>query len=102
MNKQSRLSDKLYQLRTERRIPSQVVAKALGVEPPMYSRMERGTRNIRLEHLRKIAAFYQIDCNELHSLWVADKLADFTQDMADGVLEQAVSIVNKERGIGND
>ena len=99
MNKQSRLSDRLYQLRTERRIPSQDVAKALGVEPPMYSRIERGTRNIKIEHLKKIAEFYQIDCNELHSLWVADKLAEVTQDMPDEVLEeQAVAIVNTERG----
>lgn len=98
MNKQSRLSDRLYQLRTERRIPSQDVAKALGVEPPMYSRIERGTRNIKIEHLKKIAEFYQIDCNELHSLWVADKLAEVTQDMPDEVLEQAVAILNTERG----
>ncbi|MBR8769880.1 helix-turn-helix domain-containing protein [Porphyromonas levii] len=97
MNKQSRLSDRLYQLRTERRIPSQDVAKALGVEPPMYSRMERGTRNIKIEHLQKIAEFYQINCTELHSLWVADKLAEFTQDMPDEVLEQAVAIVSIER-----
>lgn len=98
MNKQSRLSDRLYQLRTERRIPSQDVAKALGVEPPMYSRIERGTRNIKIEHLKKIAEFYQIDCNELHSLWVADKLAEVTQDMPDEVIEQAVAIVTTERG----
>lgn len=100
--REKKLPERLYQLRTERCIPSQDLAKSLGVEPPMYSRMERGTRNIKIEHLQKIAEFYQIDCNELHSLWVADKLCEFTQDLPDEVLEQAISIVNAERGISND
>lgn len=94
--KEKKLPERLYQLRTERRIPSQDLAKALGVEPPMYSRMERGTRNMKMEYLPKIAEFYQIDCNELHALWVADKLSEFTQGMRDEVLEQAISIVLKE------
>lgn len=100
--REKKLPERLYQLRTERRIPSQDLARALGVEPPMYSRMERGTRNVKIEHLQKIAEFYQIDYNELHSPWVADKLSEFTQDMPDEVLEQAALIVNKERGINND
>ena len=41
-----------------------------------------------MEHLQEIAEFNQIDCNEVHSLWVADKLSEFTQDMLDEVLHK--------------
>ena len=40
--KQTRLADKLYMLRVERRISSRELAKVIGVEPPMYSRIEHG------------------------------------------------------------
>lgn len=62
----------------------------------MYSRMERGTRNIKEEHLRKIAEFYHVDCDELHALWVADKFCKLAQGMPHKVLEQAISILNHE------
>lgn len=99
--KEKKLLERLYQLRTERQIPSQDLAKALGVEPPMYSRMERGSRNIKVEHLKKIAEFYQVDCDKLHALWVADKLSEFAQGLPQEVFEQAISILNRERDKDN-
>ena len=87
MIKQTKLSERLYQLRTERRIPSQELAKILGVEPPMYIKIERGTRNVKIEYLQKIADFYQIDYNELHSLWAADKLNEVAQELPNEVFE---------------
>ena len=98
---EKKLLERLYQLRTERQILSQDLAKALGVEPPMYSRMERGSRNIRVEHLKKIAEFYNVDCDELHALWVADKLSEFAQGLPQKVFKQAISILNSERDIDN-
>ena len=95
--REKKLLERLYQLRTERQIPSQDLAKILGVEPPMYSRMERGSRNIKVEHLKKIAEFYHVDCDELHVLWVADKLSEFAQGLPQEVFEQAISILNRER-----
>lgn len=91
--REKKLLGRLYQLRTERHIASLELAKLLGVEPPMYSRMERGTRNIKFEHLQKIAEFYQTDCDELHALWLADKLSELTQDLPDEILEQAILIL---------
>lgn len=99
--KEKKLLERLYQLRTERQIPSQDLAKALGVEPPMYSRMERGSRNIRVEHLKKIAEFYHVDCDELHALWVADKFNEFAQGLPQKVFEQAMSILNHDRSKSN-
>lgn len=58
-----KLSEKLYQLRTERYISFQKLAMLLSVDPPMYSKIERRTRNVKIEHLQKIADFYQIEYN---------------------------------------
>ena len=101
VTREKKLLERLYQLRTERQIPSQDLAKALGVEPPMYSRMERGSRNIKMEHLKKIAEFYHVDCDALHALWVADKLREFAQGLPQEVFEQAISILNRERDKDN-
>ncbi|KXB33689.1 DNA-binding helix-turn-helix protein [Bacteroidales bacterium KA00251] len=99
--REKKLLERLYKLRTERQIPSQELARILGVEPPMYSRMERGSRNIKVEHLKKIAEFYHVDCDELHALWVADKLSEFAQGLPQEVFEQAISILNRERDKDN-
>lgn len=99
--REQKLQERLLQLRTERQIPSQDLAKALGVEPPMYSRMERGSRSIKEEHLRKIADFYQVDCDELHALWIADKFCKLAQGMPHKVLGQAISILNHEWELDN-
>ena len=99
--REKKLLRHLYQLRIERQIPSQDIARTLGVEPSMYSRMERGTRNIRVEHLKKIAEFYQVDCDELHTLWVADQLSEITQGIPQKVFEQAMLILNRDRDKDN-
>ncbi len=99
--REKKLLRHLYQLRIERQIPSQDIARTLGVEPSMYSRMERGTRNIRVEHLKKIAEFYQVDCDELHALWIADQLSEITQGISQKVFEQAMSILNRDRDKDN-
>ncbi len=99
--REKKLLYRLYQLRTERQIPSQDLSKALGRVPPMCSRMERGARNIKMEHLEKIAEFYQVYCDELHTLWVADKLSEFAQGLPQEVFEQAISILNRERDKDN-
>lgn len=92
-----KLSEKLYQLRTERYISSQKLAMLLSVDPPMYSKIERRTRNVKIEHLQKIADFYQIEYNELHSLWAANKLNEVALKLPNEVFEQALTIISHNR-----
>lgn len=96
--KQLNLSQRLFQLRTKRQLPSQELAKVLGVEPPMYSKMEHGTRNVKLCHLQVLADYYNIEFGELYTLWVADKLMTIAENLPDEIFEEAVKVVmsNKE------
>ncbi|MFJ1434507.1 helix-turn-helix domain-containing protein [Capnocytophaga canimorsus] len=102
MIKQTKLSERLYKLRTEKRIPSQDVAKILGVAPPMYSKMERGNRNIKLDYLPILASLYQIECKELQSLWIVDKITELMQMFSKEAVDSALSIVTNERGDDNE
>ena len=91
--KQTRLADKLYILRVERRIYSRELAKVIEVEPPMYSRIEYGSRSVRYYHLQKIADYYKMEASELQTLWMADKLEDVAQGISSDVLEKALEMV---------
>lgn len=50
------------------------IAKALSVDVPMYSRYERGQRQLKEEYIPIIASILNVDCSELRKLWIADKV----------------------------
>ena len=70
------LSDKLYYLRATQRIPQKEIALAIGVDATTYSRIEKGDRKLKGNQLSIIAEKLHVDESELHSLWLADKLAE--------------------------
>lgn len=45
------------------------IAELLGIQQTVYSRYERGTRTIPLEHLVKLAEFYQVSVDDLLEHW---------------------------------
>ena len=92
----NKLADVLYRLRVQKRIQSKDVALAIGLEPPMYSRIERGERRVKQELLDKIAEFYEIDVEELCTLWFADKVHEATCGFPPEIVRKAISIVNKD------
>ena len=85
----NKLADVLYRLRVQKRIQSKDVALAIGLEPPMYSRIERGERRVKQE-------FYEIDVEELCTLWFADKVHEATCGFPLEIVRKAISIVNKD------
>lgn len=74
MDRQSNIASKLYQLRKERGLQQNQLAKIIGVEPPMYSKIEKGNRGIKLEQLTALAVAFKVEPKELHVLWFADKV----------------------------
>ena len=51
---------RLRDLRADRDLAQKQVASYLGIRQTVYSRYERGYQNIPLEHLVKLADFYQV------------------------------------------
>ena len=95
-NKISRLAEKVYQLRVLRRIPAKDVAALIGVEPPLYSRIERGERTLKPEQLDILANFYQIDVEELHALQLADKIQQVADGVSTKITKKAISILKED------
>lgn len=96
MCKSTNLADKLYQLRTIQRISQAQLASAIGVQPSMYNRIERGIRRIKLNQLEILAHILKTDIKHLYSLWLADKFLCEAQEMACDITIAALAIVKTQ------
>ena len=60
---------RLRDLREDHDLKQEEVAKLLGIQQTVNSRYERGARTIPLEHLVKLAEFYQVSVDALLEHW---------------------------------
>lgn len=67
-------AQKLKSLRETHHYVQRQIAALLEIDTPMYSRIERGERFAKEEHIPIIAKYYKINENELRQLWLADKV----------------------------
>lgn len=56
---------RLRDMRTDRDLLQKDIAEILGITQTVYSRYERGAQTIPLEHLIKLADFYQVSTDYL-------------------------------------
>ena len=60
---------RLRDLREDRDLKQTDIAELLGIQQTVYSRYERGHQTITLEHLVKLAEFYQVSVDALLEHW---------------------------------
>lgn len=65
-------SEKIRNLRKESGLLQRDLAKAIGVDVPMYSRYEHGERHPKREQVIKLARQLKTDAGELVALWLAE------------------------------
>jgi transcriptional regulator with XRE-family HTH domain len=65
---------KIKQLREDLQLPQRVVASAIELDTPMYSRIELGKRNAKRTQIPILAKVLKTNENELAALWLADKI----------------------------
>jgi toxin-antitoxin system, antitoxin component, xre family len=87
---------RIKQLREELNVQQRQMADAIGVDAPMYSRIERGIRPFRDEYIEPMAKILKVDENELRSLWTADKIINVTKDESDSVAQRALHLAKSE------
>lgn len=56
---------RLRDMRTDRDLLQKDIAEVLGIAQTVYSRYERGAQTIPLEHLIKLADYYQVSTDYL-------------------------------------
>ena len=88
---------RIKELRESQKLPQRVVADALEITIPLYSRIERGERTLSKSHLPKLAQVLNVEENELLKLYLADQVAlvlDGQSEIINDVLDIAKSGIN--------
>ena len=90
--------NRIKELREEQGLLQRQLAAVLGVDVPMFSKIERGDRRAKREHVVILAQQLNTSEEELLSLWLADKIIDAINDDNE-VCDNALNVVRKKLGL---
>ncbi|MGQ1910982.1 helix-turn-helix domain-containing protein [Marinifilum sp. RC60d5] len=68
------LGKRIRELREERELLQRQLAAELEIDTPMFSKIERGDRKAKREQVVKMAKLFEVDQEELISLWLAGQI----------------------------
>ena len=89
------LGNKIKELRENQGLLQRQLATIIGVDVPVFSKIERGDRRAKREHVVILAQQLNANEEELLSLWLADKIIDaIDNDSKVGL--SALNVVHKE------
>lgn len=86
----SQFGNLIRQKRESRQMLLRHVAAALDVDTALVSKIERGEKKAKREHVLALADILTIDPDELLALWLADQLINLAAD--EPVAERAFTI----------
>jgi transcriptional regulator with XRE-family HTH domain len=75
-----KFTERIRQLRENRKIPQRKMAAALDIDTATYSKIERGERKVKAEQVVVIAKLLEADKDELLTLWLADQVSTIVTD----------------------
>jgi HTH-type transcriptional regulator, competence development regulator len=86
------LGDQLRVLREKNGLLLREAAAKLQVDTGYLSKLERGEKNIRREHIVKLSQIYKAECDDLIKLWLSERVLEVVQDepRAKEVLKMAI------------
>ena len=71
-----KIGKKLRMFREVNGYTQKSIADFLGISQPMYAQIEKGNRNIKLEHLEKLCNLYCVTLHDFHEhgvKWLRDR-----------------------------
>mgnify|MGYP002548152093 FL=1 len=68
--------NRIRELRDKQGVLQRQLAVLLEIDTPMFSKIERGDRRAKCEHVIKLAEYLHQDVKEMLTLWLADKVLD--------------------------
>lgn len=74
------LGKRIKLLREEKGLVQWQLAAVLEIDTPMYSKIERGERKAKREHVLKLAEMLNTNKDELLTLWLADQLFELVKN----------------------
>ena len=91
------LGERIKELRAEHGVLQRQLAALLEIDTPMFSKIERGDRRAKRTQVIQLAEYFNIDKNELLTLWLADKVLDAVDD-EDELKHDAIEVAQKKIG----
>ena len=97
-NNMSQFSEHIRNLREERKIRQREVAACLKADTAFVSKLEKGERQARREQVLLLAELFNVDKEELLSLWLGEKVYDVLKNESGkgGVAKQALKVAEKK------
>lgn len=90
---ENRFGDKIKSLREHQHLYLRQVAAHLEIDTALLSKIEKGVRNLKKEHIPKLAEVLNADKEELLTLYLADQLDEIIKDEPLG--QKAMNIIIK-------
>ena len=90
----NKFGDLIRTKREEQEMLLRHLSAQLDMDTAMLSKIERGEKTARKEHIKQLSKIFNLEYNELISLWLADKIHLIIKDEKNGL--QALEIVEKE------
>ena len=91
------LGERIKELRAEHGVLQRQLAALLEIDTPMFSKIELGDRLAKRTQVIQLAEYFNIDKNELLTLWLADKVLDAVED-EDELKHDAIEVAQKRIG----
>ena len=92
---------KIKELREEKGFVQRQLATVIEVDTPMYSKIERGKRKAKREHVKLIAKKLNVTEKELLTIWLADKVLDVVnneKEIKNEVIKYVQNVIKKNVG----
>ena len=96
----NKFGDLIRYKREEQEMLLRHLSAQLDMDTAMLSKIERGEKTVKREHIETLAKLFKLDCNYLFSLWLADQVFQLVENEKQAL--QALKIAEKELKINNE
>ena len=95
-NKQrmNKFGDLIRSKREEQEMLLRHLSAELDIDTAMLSKIERGEKTAKREHIEPLAKLFKLDYNDLFSLWLADQVFQLVENEEQAL--QALNIAEEE------
>lgn len=90
----NQFGEQIKSLRENNSLLQRQIASCLEIDTPMLSKIERGERHAKREHIAILSSVFKTSYDDLLSLWLADKIYEVVKDEV--VALKAIKVAEKE------
>ncbi|MBI2258638.1 MAG: helix-turn-helix transcriptional regulator [Flavobacteriia bacterium] len=95
----NKFGEVIRQRREEKELLLRHVAAQLDIDTAMLSKVERGERNAKREHVVMLSKILDLDTKELLTLWLADRVYEVIEDEEVGL--NALKVAEEQANYNN-